>query len=473
MTESAPLQMRPAGQARQRAADAAIAVAVTAAQIGARYASASWGAHTRSAPTWYVDVLLAVAGLALVARRRFPVAVLAVSLAATLIAGEIGTGGTMWIALIAAFVNAELAGKRAAAVASLVIGYLASCWPPWRIGEVGHTSATTALGLAAWLLTLLAIAELIRSRSQRAAAVRRTQEEQLRRRASEDRMRIARDLHDVLAHNISVINVQANTALHLMDRQPDRAKEALTAIHAVSKQALTELRAVLGVLRDGESGDDDAPRSPSPGLARLPDLLSAFRPAGLLVELTIEGEARPVAADADIAAYRIVQESLTNATRHSAAGSAEVLVRYEPAGVLVRVTDQGPAAAARDGVPVTARAGSGAAPAAPTTGTTATGLTALAMTGPSAARIQPGNGITGMAERVRDLAGTFEAGPRAQGGFLVQAWLPAGAWLPAETSIPAGTSIPADTSDRADASLPQAQGSEAADPDVAGRGAAR
>jgi signal transduction histidine kinase len=460
MTEPALPRMRPAGQARQRAVDVAIAVVVTLAQLGARYASASWGAHARSAPTWYVDVLLAVAGLALAARRRFPVAVLAVSLAATLVAGKIGTGGTTWIALIAAFVNAELAGKRLAAGASLVIGYLSSIWPPWRIGQPGHTSTAATLGIAAWLLTLLVIAELIRSRSQRAAAVRRTQEEQLRRRASEDRMRIARDLHDVLAHNISVINVQANTALHLMDRQPDRAKEALTAIHAVSKQALTELRAVLGVLRDGDGGDDGAPRAPSPGLARLSDLLSSFRSAGLLVELTIEGEARPVAADADIAAYRIVQESLTNTTRHSAAGSAAVLVRYEPAGVLVRVTDEGPAVAARDGVPVTARAGSGAAAGAPTIGTTATGLTALATTGSSASRIQPGNGITGMAERVRDLAGTFEAGPRADGGFLVQAWLPAGA------SIPAGKSPPeAQASDAAD--------SDAADSDAAEPRAAR
>jgi signal transduction histidine kinase len=407
MSKSALPETRPAGQVRQRAIDISIAVAVTAAQIGARYASGSWAGHSRSAPTWYVDVLVAVAGLALVARRRFPVAVLAVSLVATLVVGKIGTGGTAWIALIAAFVNAELAGKRLAAGASLVIGYVSSIWPPWRIGEPGHTSTAAALGIAAWLLALLVISELIRSRSQRAAAVRGTQEEQIRRRASEDRMRIARDLHDVLAHNISVINVQANTALHLMDRQPERAKEALTAIHSVSKQALTELRAVLGVLREGEGGDIGAPRAPTPGLARLPDLLSSSRAAGLQVDLSVEGEVRPMPADADIAAYRIVQESLTNTTRHSAASQAAVLVRYEPAGVLLRVTDAGPAVAARESVAVPARSGSGATAAMP------------------ASRIRPGNGITGMAERVRELAGTFEAGPRAQGGFLVEAWLPA------------------------------------------------
>jgi signal transduction histidine kinase len=406
MSESIPPATRPVGQWRQRAVDIAIAVAVTAAQLGVRYASASWDPHPHSAPAWYVDVLLAVAGLALVARRRFPVEVLAVSLAATLIAGNIGTGGTTWIALIAAFVNAQLAGKRIAAGASLAIGYVNSVWPPWRIGEPGYTSTGAALGIAAWLMALLAVSELIRSRSQRAAAVRRTFEEQFRRRASEDRIRIARDLHDVLAHNISVINVQANTALHLMDRQPERAKEALTAIHAVSKQALTELRAVLGVLRDGEGGEVGAPRTPTPGLARLPDLLSSYRAAGLRVELSVEGAVRPVPADADIAAYRIIQESLTNTTRHSAAGEAAVLVRYEPTGVRLRVTDAGPAVAVRDSVAVPDRARSGVAMAMP------------------ARRIQPGNGITGMAERVRELAGTFEAGTAARGGFAVEAWLP-------------------------------------------------
>jgi signal transduction histidine kinase len=387
MTERALPDPRPPGRTRQWAIDAGIALAVTAVQLGAAYASKSWSAHPHRTAGWDVYVLLAVAGLALIARRRYPVEVLAVSLAATLAAGKLG-GGFIWLALCVAFLNAAIARKRAAAVASVVIGYLASTWPPWLIGTHGHASAAAAAGLAAWLIVLVAITELVRIRGQRAAALRRSQEEELLRRASEDRVRIARDLHDVLAHNISVINVQANTALHLMDRQPDRAKEALTAIHGVSKQALSELRAVLGVLRDG--GPDGAPRSPSPGLGGLDDLLASVRSADLAVGLTVEGEPRPLPADADIAAYRIVQESLTNVRKHSGAGSASVRVRYEPAGVFVDVEDPGSFRSA----PADRNAGAG-------------------------------NGIRGMAERVLDLGGTFDAGPGAAGGFRVSAWLPA------------------------------------------------
>ena len=165
-----------------------------------------------------------------------------------------------------AFFTAVQARQRAAAIAALVIGYVASVWPPWLIGSPGHASAAFAVWLAVLLLFLLAVAEVIRARGQRTAALEVSREEELRRRAGEERMRIARDLHDVVAHNISVINVQANTALHLMDRQPDRARSALTTINEVSGQALVELRSVLGVLR---AVDEGAPRAPAPGLARL------------------------------------------------------------------------------------------------------------------------------------------------------------------------------------------------------------
>jgi signal transduction histidine kinase len=200
-----------------------------------------------------------------VARRRHPVAVLAVTLGTALWAAAAGAMMS-YLALIVAFFTAVLARRRAAAVASLVIGYTVSVWPPWLIGDPGHSSTGFALGLAAGLFLLLAIAELIRSRMQRSAALARSREELLLRRAGEERMRIARDLHDVVAHNIAVINVQANTALHLMDRQPERARLALSTINDVSKQALVEIRSVLGVLRDA---GEQAPRAPAPGLARL------------------------------------------------------------------------------------------------------------------------------------------------------------------------------------------------------------
>jgi signal transduction histidine kinase len=372
---------------RRWAVDAAIAAAVTAAQVGGTVAGGSWHQQGRgAAPGSLAYILLAVGGASLLARRRYPVGVLAVALVTTLWAsGE--NAHVIYLALIVAFFNAVLARKRAAAIASLVIGYAASVWP-WLIGQSGHPSAAFALGLAAGLMFLLSAAELIRIRSQRAAALQRSREEELRRRASEERMRMARDLHDVVAHNISVINDQANTALHLMDRQPDRARSALTTINDVSKQALVEIRSVLGVLRDI---DESAPRAPSPGLARLGDLVDSAAAAGLSVHVEEAGRPVPLPADVDLAAYRIIQEALTNSARHSGGTTATVRVAYGDGGVILEVGDDGsPRPAGRTGI----RAGG------------------------------PGNGIAGMTERAKALGGTLQAGPRPEGGFGVRAWLP-------------------------------------------------
>jgi signal transduction histidine kinase len=369
--------------------DIGIALAVTGTQLAAVYATVHWNhQHPHAAVGWASYVLLAVGGLSLIVRRRFPVVVLAVALGTALWAGAIGDTGMIWIVPIAAFFNAVIARKRAAAIGSLVVGYTASFLGLWT-SRPGHSSPLLALGVAAWLIVLLALAELVRIRGQRAAAVARSREDQLQRRASEERMRIARDLHDVLAHNISVIHVQANTALHLMDRQPERAREALTAINEVSKQALTELRSVLGVLR---TADDDAPRAPSPGLDQLGDLVTSARAAGLEVTLRATGEQRRLPADADLAAYRIIQEALTNTTRHSESRSAEVVIEYEDSCVRIQADDAGPAR------------GNGSTP--------------------NGQEVSAGNGITGMTERASALGGTLTAGPRPGGGFRVSAWLP-------------------------------------------------
>jgi len=189
-------------------------------------------------------------------------------------------------------------------------------------------------------------------------------------------------LHDVVAHNISVINVQANTALHLMDRQPERAREALTAIHDVSRQALAELRSVLGVLRADGQG---APLGPSPGLDRLDELTSHARTAGIAVQLLEEGTPRPVPAGVNVAAYRIVQEALTNTVRHSGGSTATVHLRYDADALTIEVADDGTAV--------------------------------------HPARV--GNGMPGMTERARALGGTLKAGPSPGGGFRVLARLPA------------------------------------------------
>jgi signal transduction histidine kinase len=376
----------PAAAAWRWAADSAIAAAVTAAQVGGSYEAARWHPGRGSVAT-LAYVLLAVGGASLIARRRYPIGVLAVTLTTTLWAGA-EHARMIWLALIVAFFNAVLAKKRAAAIASLVIGYAVSVWPPWLIGQDGHASIASALGLAAGLMILLSVAELIRSWNQRAAALELGRDEELRRRASEERMRMARDLHDVVAHNISVINVQANTALHLMDRQPERARSALTTINDVSKQALVELRSVLGVLRDV---DENAPRAPTPGLDRLGDLVDTAAAAGLAVRVEEVGHRAALPVEVDLAAYRIVQEALTNSARHAGGANATVRLDYSASAVQVEVSD--------DGTP--RPSGQSAAPAHGS-----------------------GSGIAGMTERAAALGGTLRAGPRPEGGFGVWARLP-------------------------------------------------
>jgi signal transduction histidine kinase len=365
--------------ARRWAADATLAVVVTGLQLAAWVGQTSHAGHRR--PGWADYLFLAAGGAALLARRRYPVAVLAVALAAAAGGAALPGAPAPWLVLAAAFVNAVVYRKRGAAIASLVAGYLIAVWPPWLIGSRGHTSAASALGLLAGLITLLSAAELIRVRNQRAVAVRNRQAEERRRQAMQERMDIARDLHDVVAHNISVINVQANTALHLMDRQPERAREALTAIHEVSRQALGELRSVLGVLRADEAR---VPLVPAPGLDRLDELTAHTRTAGIAVRVEREGVPRPMPASVDAAAFRIVQEALTNAVRHSGGDAATVRLSYDPDALTIEVDDDGQAAAAP----------------------------------------RPGNGMAGMTERARALGGTLDAGPRPGGGFRILARLP-------------------------------------------------
>jgi signal transduction histidine kinase len=372
---------------RQWAADACLAAVLAFAEICGSLAAGAAARHVHSTPPpgTMAYVLLAVGCGALLVRRRYPVSVLAVVLATTLWAGALGAR-LIWFGLIAAFFTALLARQRAAAVVSLLIGYFSAVWPPWRIGRPGGASVGFALGLAAGLMFLLIVAELVRLQSQRSSALRRGREEERRRMASEERMRMARDLHDLVAHNISVINVQANTALHLMDRQPDRARTALTTINEVSRQALVELRAVLGVLRDV---DGTAPLAPTPGLARLGDLVDNATAAGLAVRVDTDGDPAPLPADIDLAAYRIIQEALTNAARHSGSTAARVRLCYADSALQVEVNDDG-------------RPGSGQ----------------------NGHAQGSGNGIAGMTERAAALGGTLEAGHRPGGGFRVRARLP-------------------------------------------------
>ena len=205
-----------------------------------------------------------------------------------------------------------------------------------------------------------------------------------RRKADEERLRIARELHDVLAHNISLINVQSGVALHLIDEQPEQARTALEAINKASADALHEVRSALNVLRGSK---EEPPRAPTAGLARLDELVSRAAAAGVGVSLEVQGDRRPLPASVDLAAFRIVQESLTNIVRHAAAGSAKVQLTYGNGDLRLQIDDDGRGPGAQAG---------------------------------------GGSGIAGMRERATALGGELEAGPQPTGGFRVRARLPLG-----------------------------------------------
>ena len=368
--------------ARQWATDAAIAVLAIAADLALTLSGHQGHGQPAEHPGVLAIAAVVAAGVPLLVRRRYPRAVLAVVLALTLAATALGAANA-WIALLVAFFTAVIGGHRVTAIASLVVGY--------AVSVIGATLEFDLL-LAAGLVTLLLVAELARARSARVAADRRGRAEAAARLASDERLAIARDLHDVVAHSISVINVQANTALHLMDRQPERAEQALTAIRDVSGQALGELATVLGALRAEDAGGGVPPLTPVPGVARLDELAERARSAGFAVSVTADGPVRPLPAGVDTAANRIVQEARTNAVRHSAGHSASVQLRYHPADLEIEI--------ANDGTP-----GDASAPAAKRGG-------------------HAGNGLRGMAERARALGGSLDAGPHPGGGFRVLARLP-------------------------------------------------
>ncbi|HYT26651.1 MAG TPA: histidine kinase, partial [Actinomycetota bacterium] len=245
------------------------------------------------------------------------------------------------------------------------------------------------------LVTLLLLGEAVRSRRAWLAEVRerlaRAAAERKREAASrveQERLRIARELHDVMAHTISVIAVQAGVASDVLVDAPDTARQALGTIRAASREAMAELKATVGVLRDDDG--QAAPLAPTPGLGQLDSLLETARRGGLRVESVVAGGRRPLPAAVDLTAYRIVQESLTNVARHAQATTATVAVRYEPDGVVIEVCDDGRGAAG-----------------APAAG-------------------QRGHGLAGMAERAAAVGGRLEAGPRPGGGFRVRSSLPAG-----------------------------------------------
>ncbi|MGW0475344.1 sensor histidine kinase [Streptomyces coeruleorubidus] len=341
----------------------------------------------RAALDPFARVLLLLAGALLLWRKRYPVAVVFGTAGAVML--YLGAGypyGPVLLTVALACFSAIVAGYRWAAWAAmgtLWAGHaLVAHWLYQWLPPSGDSAASWGeeIVVATWVVAIAAVSELFRIRREQWVRERAERAEAARRRADAERLRIAQELHDVLAHSISVINVQAGVGLALLDSDPEQARTALTTIKAQSKEALGEVRQVLDTLR----APGDAPRAPAPGLDRLPELVEQAASAGLTVE--VEGEPPRLAPGTDLAAFRIVQEALTNVVRHSGSRHARVRLAHDADVLRLRVDDDGPATGADAG-------GSG-------------------------------NGLAGMRERAAALGGTIEAGPRPDGGFRVLAVLP-------------------------------------------------
>ncbi|HZD80553.1 MAG TPA: histidine kinase [Actinomycetota bacterium] len=371
---------------RELLRDAALAAGLTLFAVAGTFGAAH-GQPTRRPVDGWAILLVVLAGIALAVRRRYPVAVLEFVFGTTLAFFALGyANGPIWILMVVAYVTTVLRGHRLAAAITAVIGFGIFPWLDPLLRDRPDPSIAALVGLAAWLLVLYGAAELLRIRRERAAEAARMREEEALRRASEERLQIARELHDALGHHLSLINVQAGVALHVNEGLPDELRGSLAAIKEASKEGLTELRSVLEILR---RDDERAPRSPASTLAKLDDLVAQAGAAGLEVRTETAGHVRPLPFGVDVAAFRVVQEALTNVARHAGPATATVRVTYGQRELSVQVDDDGRGSGSD---------GSG------TPGT--------------------GKGVVGMRERVAALGGELEAGPRPGGGFRVRARLP-------------------------------------------------
>ena len=354
-----------------------------------QHAADSAAARPLDAFAWF---LVVIGPVALFFARRYPRSVIAVTTAAIMLYAVRGyTQGPIYASYAVAVFSGVIRGHRWAAWASAPALFIGVYFIPWLVAD-GRLPSFGSFGAeVAWCVVVLAIAEVVCFRRQRVIESERSREERARRRATDERLAIARELHDVLAHSISLINVQAGTALEVMDRRPEQARIALEAIKLTSREALGEVRSVLGALRtpDGDAAVQAAPRTPTAGLARLDELAERARATGLKVRVVTEGDIRPLPAGVDLAAFRIIQEALTNVVRHAQADEVEVQVGYGDRVVRLMIVDNG-----RGTVPVSDRLTGG------------------------------GNGLPGMRERATALGGALSAGPRPGGGFAVEAELP-------------------------------------------------
>ncbi|MDQ0382633.1 sensor histidine kinase [Amycolatopsis thermophila] len=380
-----------------RVQDVLLALFLTAMQVQGTLVRGVEGAERPLADFGHLGyILLIVSGLAVAARRKWPVPVfVAVALVSLVYYGLDFPDGPGWLGLLVALYTlaAYGDGRRSLVTAGVGITVLATGWlvaaadvePRAAIGwvffRIGVSVMSTALG------------ESVRSRrviaaeaQARAELAERTREEVARARADAERLRIAREVHDTVAHAIAIINVQSGVTAHVLDKKPERAREALRTIEQTSSRALQEMRTILGVLRDDSDGN-----APTPGLAQLDELTTKARDAGLDIQLEQASPAAPLPSAVESAAYRIVQESITNVIRH--VGPTRVTVVLTPGidALQIRVTDDGRRVPAQQ---------------------------------PTSNGANPGRGILGMRERCQLLGGDLNAGPQPGGGFEVRAHLP-------------------------------------------------
>ena len=339
------------------------------------------------------DVLVAAgAALLITLRRRWPVPVLAVVAAGA--AWAVATSGEIYVLTAVSVISAYTVASRTSRIiawtaggAAALVVYLAAA-----VFNGQGWDAPESLEDLAWMGMGVAIGDAVRTRrayvaaiEERAVRAEQSRDEEARRRVAEERLRIARELHDIVAHHLALINVQAEVAVHAVRQQPEQAEEALSHVRQAARTGIEELSTVLTVLRRGD--DPEASTEPTPGLTRLAGLLDSVAAAGLQVAHHQNGDARPLPSAVDLAAYRIVQESLTNARKHGRHPTAHLRLSYTRDGLMIAVENRvGPGFAA----------------------------------GP-----RTGHGLTGMRERAASVGGTLAAGPDASGRFAVHAFLPA------------------------------------------------
>jgi signal transduction histidine kinase len=383
MSGSPPVAARPAAWRPSRGD---LALAILVGLLGLQGASDADGLKD---PAWAVIGLIECAALPLAVRSRWPLEVLGITLAAA-VAGDLLFGGLQLLGPVIALYTVARRCDRGVSLAAAAVTAAGLAVPA---ASRAAESPLFAIAIYAVLVAAWAIGDNVRRRhayltrvQAREAAIEEEQQERARAAVVEERARIARELHDVISHNVSVMVLQAAAGADVFATHPERSLEALGSIEAAGREALAELRRLLSVV--DAPGDEDMGMAPPPGLTRLPELVERVRATGLDVSVAVTGDQRELPAGIDFSAYRIVQEALTNTLEHGHAATARVDLRFGAQVLEVQIVDDGTAAAQAN-----ARAGRG-------------------------------HGLIGMRERAAVFGGELQAGPRSGGGFAVRATIP-------------------------------------------------